>query len=49
MTVGELIKALSKFPDNYLVYAYEGEDIGVVVCDKNGKQVSMIHCLEENQ
>ena len=39
-TVAEIIAELSKLPADALVYAYEGEDVGIVIVvrDKDGRQ-----------
>lgn len=44
-TVKWLKEQLSKYPDDYLCYAYEGEDVGLVVISENGKS-DFISCRE---
>lgn len=43
-TVKSLIEELSRFPDDALCHAYEGEVIGVVV--RHGGREGVIHCSE---
>ena len=45
-TVKELKKELSKFPDDALCFAYEGESIGIAI-QSNNKE-GFIYCCESN-
>lgn len=38
ITVKSMIEQLSKYPEDALCYAYEGEIIGVVIADKEDKK-----------
>lgn len=43
-TVKSLIEELSRFPEEALCHAYEGEIIGIVV--RLGEREGVIHCSE---
>jgi hypothetical protein len=43
-TVKSLIEELSRFPDDALCHAYEGEVIGIVI--RYGEREGVIHCGE---
>lgn len=43
-TVKELIAELQKFPDNAVCFAYEGEQVGIII-ETEGKQ-DFIECVE---
>ncbi len=40
--IDKLIEELKKFPQDALVYGYEGEIIGIVVTDRADKQLGYI-------
>lgn len=46
-----MIEELQKHPQNSLVYAYEGEDVGLVIVkdDENSTQIRLIHCCESDR
>ena len=46
-TVEQLIKELSKFPPDAKCFAYEGEQIGIVI-NHNDKQ-GFIYCSEDDE
>jgi hypothetical protein len=49
ITVTNLIKVLKQYPPNALVYAYEGEFIGIVIVDaKDMKQLGEIPASSED-
>lgn len=46
LTVAELIAALSAYPKDAFVYAYEGEVTGVVIVDSTDKEIGYVECRE---
>jgi len=42
LTISEYIERLSEYPSNYNAEAYEGEDSGLRIDDKEGNQVGFI-------
>jgi hypothetical protein len=46
LTVAELIAALSAYPKDAFVYAYEGEVTGVVIVDRDHTEIGYIEARE---
>lgn len=42
--IGELILRLGTYPIDFRVYAYEGEDVGLGIVDREGRYVGFIPC-----
>lgn len=45
--LGELIRKLSTYPDDYTCFAYQGESSGIVIIDTDNKQVDFIEAEEK--
>lgn len=48
ITAQKLIEEIKKFPETSFCYAYEGEVTGIIVVDKNGKELGYIITSESH-
>ena len=49
MIIKQLIKELEKYPEDAIVYAYEGEDIGIGITNANKENLGFISTREQKQ